>query len=175
MTEYRREYFKSMGELYESYHFPALCGWIEALMLLEEKEWTQKSLSDRLSELFPEPDSPTSISAINRAVKVLEEIGTIKKSGSRKIGYYYNLNPSIQAAISKFENLAQINDTFAKNLNSLKDSLEIKSDPKLQEVIAKQLKETIRLSTYFQRFVFMLNSWIRRENELEGNKQKENK
>lgn len=163
LSEARKQYFEIMAETYKRYHYPAICGWIEALMLLEPKEWTQKSLSDSLSELFPEPDSSTSVSSINRAVKVLEEYGTIKKSGSRKIGYHYTINEGAQAVINMFLYMVQINDDLARKLGKLKDTTEIKSDQKLQELVAVQQTETIRYSTYFRRFLSLMDSWLRRD------------
>ena len=66
----RTEFLHAMGETYEKYGYPDYCGWIEGLLLLEPREWSQRGIADRLRELFPASKYPTSISSVNRALNI---------------------------------------------------------------------------------------------------------
>ncbi|GAG86448.1 unnamed protein product, partial [marine sediment metagenome] len=89
--ELRKDFLTIIGKTYNQYGYPEYCGWVEGLLHLEQREWSQKVISERLSELFPASKYPTSVPSISRALKILEEYGVVEKSGSRKIGYKYRI------------------------------------------------------------------------------------
>lgn len=148
LSSKRKKFFDLLAKNYEEYSFPTLCGWIEALMHLEPKKWTQKDLSNRLSELFTNPDSTTSLSSVNRAVKILEEYGTILKTGSRKIGYYYTLSPDSQVVINMFQHMLNTNNIFINELAAILKTENLSKDEKLQKTIRGQLTEAEKLSKF---------------------------
>ena len=90
-SDLRKEFLETIGKTYDTYGYPEYCGWIEGLLMLEQKEWTQQGISERLKELFSDSKYPTSVPSVNRALKILESYGIILKTGSRKSGYRYSL------------------------------------------------------------------------------------
>ncbi|MFX0055542.1 MAG: hypothetical protein ACFFAX_07840 [Promethearchaeota archaeon] len=121
MTSYklRREFLTTIGTIYDQYGYPEYCGWIEGLMLLEPREWTQRGISARLRELFPESKYPTSIPSVNRALKVLETYGVVEKSGSRKTGYRYRVASSTNLGMSMLQQLIIVNQNFIASMRDL--------------------------------------------------------
>lgn len=134
----RKEFLEIVGNAYEQYGYPKHCGWIEGLLLLDRKEWTQKGLSDRLSELF---SSSTSIPSINRALKILETYGIVEKAGSRKIGFTYRLQSSSNLILSMFQQLLLMNKQFIATLESLETKNKQK-DPELRQAIRAEMTMT---------------------------------
>lgn len=112
----RRDFLEIVGNAYAHYGYPEYCGWIEGLLLLEPKDWTQKGLSERLSNLF---STSTSVPSVNRALKILESYGIVEKQGSRKIGFTYRLRPSSNLVLSMFQQLIAVNQDFMAKLQAL--------------------------------------------------------
>ncbi len=108
----RKEFLTTMGKTYATYGYPEYCGWIEGLLHLEKKKWSQQTISERLGELFPDSKYPTSVPSVSRALKILEEYGIVEKKGSRKTGYRYSIVTSTNLVNSMVQNLIAINADF---------------------------------------------------------------
>ncbi|MBY8997092.1 MAG: hypothetical protein KGD60_05125 [Candidatus Thorarchaeota archaeon] len=134
----RKEFLELIGTTYENYGYPKYCGWIEGLLLLEQKEWSQKGISDRLGELF---SASTSVPSVNRALKILESYGIVEKEGSRKIGFRYRLQSSSNLALSMFHQFLLLNQDFIVRLQSL-ESKNKKTDSELGIAINSEIKVT---------------------------------
>ncbi|MHA1934281.1 MAG: hypothetical protein ACW97A_03275 [Candidatus Thorarchaeota archaeon] len=138
-NELRKEFLTIIGHTYDQYGYPEYCGWIEGLLLLEPKEWSQRSITKRLKELFPASKYPTSISSVNRALKILESFGVLEKAGSRKIGYQYRLASSSNLVTSMLHQLIFVNQDFIKKLEVLTTKSQ-KSDSELKRAMSYQIK-----------------------------------
>jgi DNA-binding transcriptional regulator GbsR (MarR family) len=134
----RIEFLRTIGESYSKYGYPDYCGWIEGLLLLEPREWSQRGIARRLSELFSATKYPTSITSVNRALKILESYGVIEKTGSRKIGYRYRLLSSSSLVASMLQQMTIVNQEFIRKMESLavKDQ---KGDADLERAISYQI------------------------------------
>ncbi len=108
-------------------------------MLLEPQEWTQRGISQRLGELFPESKYPTSIPSVNRALKVLETYGVIEKTGSRKTGYRYQIAFSTNLGISMLHQLIIVNRNFISNMKGIK-TRNGKRDSNLRKALNVEIK-----------------------------------
>ena len=137
--ELRREFLAAIGTMYDQYGYPEYCGWIEGLMLLEPQEWTQRGISARLRELFPESKYPTSIPSVNRALKVLETYGVVEKAGSRKTGYKYQIASSTSLGISMIQQLIVVNRNFIANMKDL-SARNKKKDAALKRALNAEIK-----------------------------------
>ena len=115
----RKEFMTTIGKTYKQYGYPEYCGWVEGLLQLEHKEWTQKGISDRLTEIFPASKYPTSVPSINRALKMLEEYGVVEKTGSRKTGYRYSAVTSSNLVTSMVYQLMMVNNDFIGKMELL--------------------------------------------------------
>ncbi len=129
-----------MGKGYEHYGYPHLCGWIEALLTLNPRDWTQSEISLSLSETFSEPDKPTSLASVNRAIKVLEQYGVVEKSGSRKRGYIYRITPESTLIEKMFQNFVSFNGVMLSKLTILKSSSDKINDKELSTAIEKEIR-----------------------------------
>ncbi|MGD9396224.1 MAG: hypothetical protein PVJ05_07340 [Candidatus Thorarchaeota archaeon] len=134
----RKEFLEIIGKTYETYGYPEYCGWIEGLLLLESKEWTQQGISERLKELFPDSKYPTSVPSVNRALKILESYGIILKTGSRKSGYRYSFVSSSNIVSSMFHQLLIVNQDFIGKMKALR-SKNRKKDSELSRAISSQI------------------------------------
>ena len=134
----RIEFLRTIGESYAKYGYPDYCGWIEGLMLLEPREWSQRGLADRLSELLPASKYPTSISSVNRALKILEGYGVIERAGSRKIGYRYRLLSSSSLVAAMLHQLLTVNQEFIRKMELL-GMRDQKGDADLERAISYQI------------------------------------
>jgi DNA-binding transcriptional regulator GbsR (MarR family) len=137
-SDLRKEFLEIIGRTYDTYGYPEYCGWIEGLLMLEQKEWTQQGISDRLKELFPDSKYPTSVPSVNRALKILESYGIILKTGSRKSGYRYGLVSSSNIVSSMFHQLLVVNQDFIGKLEALR-SKSRKKDSALSRAISSQI------------------------------------
>ena len=137
-SDLRKEFLETIGKTYDTYGYPEYCGWIEGLLMLEQKEWTQQGLSERLKELFPDSKYPTSVSSVNRALKILERYGIILKTGSRKSGYRYSLVSASNIVSSMFYQLLVVNQDFIKKMETLR-SKNRKVDSDLSRAISSQI------------------------------------
>jgi DNA-binding transcriptional regulator GbsR (MarR family) len=137
-SKLRIEFLRAIGESYTKYGYPDYCGWIEGLLLLEPQEWSQQGIADRLSEFFPASKYPTSISSVNRALKMLEGYGVIERAGSRKTGYKYRLLSSSSLVASMLQQLIIINQDFIRTMEGL-ESKDKKRDADLDRAISYQI------------------------------------
>jgi len=131
----RKEFIELIGKTYGHYGYPEYCGWIEGLLLLEQKDWTQKGISERLSELF---STSTSVPSVNRALKILESYGIVEKDGSRKIGFRYRLQSSTNLAFSMIQQLVALNQAFIERLQVLEKKNQ-KDDQELDKAISTEI------------------------------------
>jgi DNA-binding transcriptional regulator GbsR (MarR family) len=137
-SDLRKEFLETIGKTYDTYGYPEYCGWIEGLLMLEPKEWTQQGISDRLKELFSDSKYPTSVPSVNRALKILESYGMILKTGSRKSGYRYRLVSASNIVSSMFHQLLVVNQEFIKKMEVLR-SKNRKVDSDLSRAISSQI------------------------------------
>jgi len=128
-----------MGKTYATYGYPEYCGWIEGLLHLEKKTWSQQAISERLGELFPDSKYPTSVPSVNRALKILEEYGIVEKKGSRKTGYCYSVVTSTNLVNSMVQNLIAINTDFIGKLEIIAGKNK-KKDADLNRATTLQIK-----------------------------------
>ncbi len=135
----RQEFLRIIGSSYSQYGYPEYCGWIEGLMLLESKDWTQQAIAERLGEIFPDSKYPTSISSVNRAIKLLEAYGVVEKTGSRKTGYRYKMLTSSGLVSSMLQQLLMINNEFIRKLVSL-EGKDLENDKDLKRAIRYQME-----------------------------------
>jgi DNA-binding transcriptional regulator GbsR (MarR family) len=134
----RIEFLKAIGETYSKYGYPDYCGWIEGLLLLEPREWSQQSIAKRLNELFPAAKYPTSISSINRALKILDGYGVVEKAGSRKTGYRYRLLSSSSLVASMLQQLISVNQEYIRMMENIAVR-NTKGDSDLERSISYQI------------------------------------
>ncbi len=135
----RQEFLRTIGLSYSQYGYPEYCGWIEGLLLLETKDWTQQAIAKRLTEIFPDSKYPTSVSSVNRALKILETYGVIEKTGSRKTGYRYRMLTSSGLVASMLQQLVMINNEFMQRLVALQGK-ELEKDKELKRAITYQME-----------------------------------
>lgn len=135
----RKEFLTTMGKTYATYGYPEYCGWIEGLLHLENKKWSQKAISERLDELFPDSKYPTSIPSVSRALRILEEYGIVEKEGSRKTGYRYSVVTSSNLVNSMVQNLIAINTDFISKLEIIAEKNK-KKDADLKRATSIQIK-----------------------------------
>ncbi|MGY5876959.1 MAG: hypothetical protein RTU30_14510 [Candidatus Thorarchaeota archaeon] len=148
----RQQFLTIIGQTYDTYGYPEYCGWIEGLLMLEPIEWTQRSISERLSEIFPASKYPTSIPSVNRALKILESYGMLEKSGSRKTGFQYRLVKSSSLISSMFHQLLVMNHDFVGKMQQLSTKVQ-KSDSDLKRAISTQIKNAQIWNETLQRVV----------------------
>ena len=123
----REKFLKILGNSYKKFGFPAILGWIEALLCLEKKELMQGEISIQLTNIFKDQNVATSISSVNRALKIMEFYKIVVKKGNPKIGYSYKINMDSNFIIKFFYNLIEMTKNVTKNLTDLKE-LAIKKD-----------------------------------------------
>jgi DNA-binding transcriptional regulator GbsR (MarR family) len=138
-NELRKEFLTTIGKTYDTYGYPEYCGWIEGLLQLEDREWTQKAISVRLGEIFPASKYPTSVPSISRALKILEEYGVVEKTGSRKTGYRYSSVTSTNLVYSMVYNMMAVNTDFINKLELL-EGKNRKKDTGLKNATELQIK-----------------------------------
>lgn len=134
----RKEFLEIIGKTYDNYGYPEYCGWIEGLLLLEPKEWSQRDISKRLGELF---STSTSVPSVNRALKILESYGIVEKEGSRKIGFRYRLQSSSNLAFSMFQQFLVLNQVLIAKLEAL-ETKNKKADSELSRAIFSEITMT---------------------------------
>ena len=130
MISAQQKFFNIIARFYEDYGMPGVCGWIDALLnidivTIDKKPWTQRKISRQLSNLFPNPSKyPTSVSSINRAIKINLKYGTIIKEGSHKEGYTYKAAKGLDMLIYMYKNFIDKNRIYLDELEQLKGSPE---------------------------------------------------
>jgi hypothetical protein len=137
----RKELFDIFAKYYEEYGLPKLCGLIDTLFLFEPldpdgKKWTQRSISSRLTEYFPE--GKFSVPSINRAIRINEKYGTVLKEGTHKTGYTYTATPGIEMVSKIFEGFIEKTNICIQELQELQDKL-LGTDPTLKKILEEQI------------------------------------
>lgn len=155
---HRKEFLSAMGEMYESYGYPSYCGWIEGLLMLESDEWSQRKISNRLRELFPELKYPTSITSVNRALKILEDYGVVEKAGSRKTGYRYSSISSSGVIATMLERFVVANQQFMDMMEAL-----FARSPKNDSALKKAISYEIDVGRTWSKLIGDLLESIRKE------------
>ncbi len=136
----RERLFDIFASYYEEYGIPGLCGWIDTLLLLEpnEQQWTQQSISKRLTDFFPNGKYPTSVSSINRAIRINEKYGTVLKKGTHKTGYTYAAATGTEMIAKIFEGFIEKTNLCLNDLHLLLDKCQNK-DPTLKSILEEQI------------------------------------
>lgn len=139
----RKKLFDIFAKYYEEYGIPGLCGWIDTLFLLESQDpnghpWTQRTISKRLMVLFPHGEYPTSVSSINRAIRINEKYGTVLKEGTHKSGYTYTATPGTEMIMKIFEGFIDKTNICINDLQQLQDKCQ-DSDPILEQILDEQI------------------------------------
>jgi hypothetical protein len=137
----RKELFDIFAKYYEEYGIPRLSGLIDTLFLFEPldlhgSKWTQRSISRRLADFFP--NGKYSISSINRAIKINEKYGTVVKEGSHKTGYTYTATSGIEMISKIFEGFIEKNDVCINELQQLQNKSQ-DTDPLLKKILEEQI------------------------------------
>ncbi len=151
----RQKFFDIFASYYEEYGIPGLCGWIDTLLLLEpnDQQWTQKTISKRLTDFFPNGKYPTSVSSINRAIKINEKYGTILKEGTHKTGYTYKATPGTEMIAKIFEGFIEKTNICLNDLQQLLSECR-ETDPILKSVLEEQI---LGYEAYVQLLEYALN------------------
>jgi hypothetical protein len=154
----RKKLFDIFAKYYEEYGIPGLCGWIDTLFLLEPQDpsghqWTQRAISKRLLELFPHGKYPTSVSSINRAIKINEKYGTVLKEGTHKTGYTYTTTSGPEMITNIFEGFIEKTNICINDLQQLQGDCQ-DSDPILKKVLDEQI---LGYNAYVQLLEYALN------------------
>ncbi|MFX0212141.1 MAG: hypothetical protein ACFFDT_39575 [Candidatus Hodarchaeota archaeon] len=154
----RAHLYNIFAEYYEEYGIPGLCGWIDTLFLLEPQDlnshqWTQRAIAKRLTELFPNGKYPTSVSSINRAIRINEKYGTVLKEGTHKTGYTYTATPGTEMIVKFFEGFIDKTNICIKNLSQLLETCQ-DSDLTLKKVLEEQI---LGYSAYVQLLEYALS------------------
>jgi hypothetical protein len=140
----RKIFFDLLGDYWKSYGLPGICGYIDALLWLEQRDnWTQSTISNRLKELFGnESKYPTSVPSINRAIKVNVQYGTVTKRGNHKLGYTYHVAEASTMLTDMFQKLIYTNLDMIERMDNLLQSEDTKTDSDLIQAIQFQIVGT---------------------------------
>ena len=139
----RRKLFDIFAKYYEEYGIPGLCGWIDTLFLFEPqdpngRQWTQRTISKRLTELLGKGRYPTSVSSVNRALKINEKYGTVLKEGTHKAGYAYKATTGTEMIEKIFEGFIEKTNICLDDLKNLLNECH-KTDPSLKSILEEQI------------------------------------
>lgn len=139
----RKKLFDIFSKYYEEYGIPGLCGWIDTLLLLEPQDpnghpWTQSTIAKRLKEIFPQGKFPTSVSSINRTIRINEKYGTVLKEGTHKNGYNYKATPGTEMITKIFEGFIEKTNICINELKQISEECH-DIDSTLKEITEEQL------------------------------------
>lgn len=137
--ELRIEFLQTLSDMYKKYDYPSYCGWIEGLLLLEPGEWTQNSISNRLSKLLPASENMVSNIEIDRALETLERYSVIEKTGSEETGYHYRLISSSSLVSAMLQRVIVVNQGFVRRMKDLA-TRDLKGDSDLEQAISMYLR-----------------------------------
>ncbi|MFX0013966.1 MAG: hypothetical protein ACFFB2_18405 [Promethearchaeota archaeon] len=163
----RAQLFDIFAKYYEEYGIPGLCGWIDTLFLFETRDphghhWTQRSISKRLTELFPNGKYPTSISSINRAIKINEKYGTVLKEGTHNTGYTYTATTGTEMITKIFEGFIEKTNVCINDLHLLLIKCQ-ESDMNLKKILEEQI---LGYNTYVRLLEYALKFFNEKLSEL---------
>jgi hypothetical protein len=140
-SESRRKFFNILADYWKEYGLPGLCGYIDALLLLEEKEnWTQTIISKRFKQLFGiKSEYPTSVASVNRAISINVQYGTVIRKGSHKLGYTYHVATDVGMLTNMFQRFIDRNDFYLDEFSNLQSGNLESEDSDLNQAIQFQL------------------------------------
>ena len=151
--ELRNKYFKRIGDAIQDYGFSPIMGWIEALLSIENRGLTQKEISEKLTEILSHEDSATSLTSVNRALKIMEANQMIIKQGSRKRGYKYYLKLLSGIPTGFFQKVLVVNKENLHHLLILKKEIENSKDIELSKGINIEIKFSQTLLDFSTEFL----------------------
>ena len=129
--EARKQFFQILGQQYSLYGYPPILGRIEGLLTLYHKrEWTQIEISQELDKIFPEKNDPTSVSTVNRAMKILEIYNVVIKQGTRKLGYTYKIGSRASYLVKMFEVFLHSTQSYIEDLGTLQKEFSLSDEDK---------------------------------------------
>ncbi len=146
----QQKFLKIIGNSYKNYGFSPLCGWIEALLGLEENGLSQLDISYQLSKIMRNEKTGTSLSSVNRALKILRSYGSIIRSGSAKEGYKYKLNTNPEFFDIFIQTFININKKTLNSLKKLKQSAITIRNNQLIKAINNELLYLEFIDMYFK-------------------------
>lgn len=149
----RKKFIEIIATAIEEYGLSPLSGWIEGVLTLENRELTQKDISEKLSEILSEEHFPTSLTSVNRALKSMERNNLIVKKGSRKKGYTYTLNQLSGIPIGFFQKILTVNIQHLDNLQKFKKEIGETEDKSLLNAIEYQVNFSEAIIKYFRQLL----------------------
>ena len=149
-TNFRKKFLVIVGSSYKEYGMSPVCGWIEALLGLENQELMQAEISELLIEILGQGVSGTSISSVNRAIKILKHYGAVKEYGNSKIGYKYVLNTDYDISDIFIQFFLLINRKTLKDLKKLEKEGKTAKDNALIRAIQNELTYLELMDEYFE-------------------------
>ncbi len=160
--ENRQNFLIILGSVYEEYGFSPICGWIEALLGLEDIDLSQGEISYKLSHFMKDQGVGTSVSSINRALKVLLPYGSVIRKGSAKKGYTYDLNTNPEFFDVFIQTFVKINKKAIKSLKKLKESTIKEKDQQLIKAIENETSYMEFMDQYLTESKKLLNKLKKR-------------
>ena len=149
-NDLRKKFIELIGTAIEEYGLSPINGWIEGVLNIENKELSQREISDRLSEIMSEDHFPTSLTTVNRALKSMEDKNLIIKKGSRKSGYKYTMNTLSGIPIGFFQKILSVNIRHLENIQKFKAEIAKSDDKALLNGIETQIIFSESIIQYFQ-------------------------
>lgn len=158
IDEQKRQFLNIYADFYIDYGLPGLSGWIEGIIFLDPsnrgKFWTQSSISKELTDLFSSNSRfPTSVSSINRTIKICVQYGTIEKRGSHKQGYTYHPLKGNDLLFNTFNSFINRNELI---INRFQD---LANNTGLEEPIASATQEQIIGLTFYNQMLDYALKW----------------
>lgn len=147
-NEIRRKFLLLLGSTYKEYGMSANLGWIEGILGLEDQELMQAEISEALRDIMGNEKLGTSISSVNRALRVLKNYGAIKESGSAKIGFKYRISMEYDFFEIFMQSFLRLNKKALRSLKKMhKEAIAVSEDNLLDEQLINAIKNEI---TYMQ-------------------------
>ncbi|MFX1570980.1 MAG: hypothetical protein ACFFCV_21795 [Promethearchaeota archaeon] len=137
--DFQQKFLKIIGSSYQDYGFPPICGWIEALLGIKKKGLTQVEISYLLSTIMDDKNIGTSVSSVNRALKILVPYGSVIRKGTAKEGYQYELNTNPEFFDMFIQNFINVNKITLRSLEKLKQNCLKAEDTNLIEAIENEI------------------------------------
>ncbi|MFX1568146.1 MAG: hypothetical protein ACFFCV_07245 [Promethearchaeota archaeon] len=145
----RKEFLNILGNSYNEYNFPPICGWIEGLLGLERGNLTQSDIAFKLKSLLKNETAPTSISSVNRALKILEDYGGVIKEGSNKTGFKYRLYTHSDFFFLFIQRFISVNKKTLRALKKLRLIAQKENDVQLIKAISNELTYLEYMDDFF--------------------------
>ncbi len=158
IDDFRRKFLEIIGLTYQEYGFPPICGWIEALLGFKKRGLSQVEISYLLSKIMDNDNVGTSVSSVNRALKILIPYGSIIRKGKAKEGYHYELNANPEFFDMFVQTFINVNKRTLRSLKKLqKDSSKIE-DTNLIEAIENEIVYMKYMDDYLRESKKILNT-----------------